>query len=57
MKQKAMELLKQGNYRSLTDIAYSLGYFDQSHFVRDFRAFSGVSPRLYLRNAVERMSA
>jgi len=43
------------NPRSLTDIAHSLGYFDQSHFIRDFRLFSGVTPGAYLRKAVERM--
>jgi len=42
-------------FRSLTDIAHSLGYFDQSHFIRDFRLFSGVTPGVYLRKAVERM--
>jgi len=42
-------------FRSLTDIAHSLGYFDQSHFIRDFRLFSGVAPGAYLRKAIERM--
>ncbi len=32
---------------SLTDLACSSGYFDQSHFIRDFQAFSGFSPRQY----------
>jgi AraC-like DNA-binding protein len=41
--------------QSLTDIAHSLGYFDQSHFIRDFRLFSGVTPGAYLRKAVEWM--
>lgn len=53
--QKVLLQLKQGAYSSLTDVAYSSGYFDQSHFIRDFRRFSGVSPRVYLRGAVERM--
>lgn len=53
--QTSMELLRQGHFRSLTDIAHSLGYFDQSHFIRDFKLFSGVSPRIYLRKAIERM--
>lgn len=29
---------------SLTDVAHSSGYYDQSHFIRDFKAFSGLSP-------------
>jgi len=53
--QMSLALLRQGTFRSLTDIAYSLGYFDQSHFIRDFKLFSGASPRVYLRKAVERM--
>lgn len=53
--QASLSLLRQGKFRSLTDIAYSLGYFDQSHFIRDFKLFSGVSPRIYQRKAIERM--
>ncbi len=33
---------------SLASIACAAGYFDQSHFNRDFRAFAGVSPSTYL---------
>ncbi|MEJ1237256.1 helix-turn-helix domain-containing protein [Chryseolinea sp. T2] len=32
---------------SLTEIALEFGYYDQSHFINDFRAFSGYSPRTY----------
>jgi AraC-like DNA-binding protein len=38
-----------GTDHSLTDIAYSSGYFDQSHFIREFRQFSGMSPGRYFR--------
>jgi AraC-like DNA-binding protein len=53
--QASLRLLRQGKARSLTDIAYTLGYFDQSHFIRDFKLFSGASPGIYQRNTVERM--
>ena len=53
--QTSLSLMRQGRFRSLTDIAHSLDYFDQSHFIRDFKLFSGVSPKIYLRKAIERM--
>lgn len=33
--------------RSLTEIAYDCGYYDQSHFIHEFREFSGYHPRQY----------
>jgi AraC-like DNA-binding protein len=35
------------NYQSLTEIAYKCGYYDQSHFIHDFREFSGYEPSVY----------
>jgi AraC-like DNA-binding protein len=32
---------------SLTTIAYACGYFDQSHFIRDFKSFTGLTPSSY----------
>jgi len=31
----------------LTSIAYDCGYFDQSHFIREFKAFTGTTPGGY----------
>ena len=36
-------------------IAADCGYFDQSHLIRDFLAFSGLSPADYLRQRSERV--
>lgn len=41
---KAFAILKSGNFDSLTDISYKAGYFDQSHFIRDFQDFWDISP-------------
>jgi AraC-like DNA-binding protein len=40
-------------YNSLTDIAYECGYYDQSHFIHDFRKFSGYEPRAYFQGKTE----
>jgi AraC-like DNA-binding protein len=39
--------------KSLTQIAYDCGYYDQSHFIQDFKEFSGHSPREYFSGASE----
>lgn len=36
--------------KSLTEIAYNCGYYDQSHFIRHFSKFSGYSPKEYFKN-------
>ena len=38
-----------GRFESLTELAYSCNYYDQSHFIREFKEFSGVQPLHYLR--------
>jgi AraC-like DNA-binding protein len=44
--QKSLLLIGKSN-EPLTSVAYSCGYFDQSHFVRDFRSFTGISPSAF----------
>jgi AraC-like DNA-binding protein len=38
------------SYASLTEAAYEAGYFDQSHFIKDFRLFTGQAPKDFFSN-------
>ena len=44
---QAATQLKLAGIRDLTEIAYACGYYDQSHFINDFRQFSGYTPKEY----------
>jgi AraC-like DNA-binding protein len=34
---------------SLTEAAYSAGYYDQAHFIKDFRSFTGLTPHDFFK--------
>lgn len=39
--------------KSLTEIAYEYGYYDQSHFIHEFKEFSGYHPKHYFSGNAE----
>jgi AraC-like DNA-binding protein len=39
--------LSRGNPTSFAQYAFENGYFDQSHFIKDFKTFSGYTPRQF----------
>jgi AraC-like DNA-binding protein len=41
---RAVDRLRRRDHPSLTDLALDCGYYDQSHFDRDFHAFAGTTP-------------
>src|SRR5687768_8143159 len=44
---KAMLSFHQSRNRTLTALAYDCGYFDQAHFINDFKEFTGLSPKKF----------
>lgn len=45
--QQAVQRLHRGDDLPWAELALDCGYYDQSHFANDFRAFSGISPTTY----------
>lgn len=50
--EKSLGALANARYGSLTQLAYSLGYTDQSHFIKDFQLFSGLSPYAFAKDTI-----
>lgn len=46
---EAIERLAAGGAVDWTELALELGYFDQAHFIRDFKALVGRPPAEYAR--------
>ncbi len=42
--QAALRMILHRSDESLTQIAYGSDYYDQAHFIKDFREFTGISP-------------
>jgi len=53
---QAHRMLSAADHPSLSDIALTCGYSDQSHFTREFHAFSGCSPATYRKADVNAIS-
>lgn len=45
--QATLKMMGQQKFKSLTSLAYENGYFDQAHFIKDFKEFTGMSPKLF----------
>ncbi|SDG59399.1 helix-turn-helix domain-containing protein [Chitinophaga filiformis] len=48
--QHSLNLISQSEEK-LTSIAYSSGYFDQAHFIKEFKLFTGVTPNTFAKQA------
>lgn len=48
--QTALKMLLNQQSGSLTEIAYESSYYDQAHFIKDFKEFTGTSPKGFLED-------
>jgi AraC-like DNA-binding protein len=51
-----IEYVRRHPRATWTEISYEFGYADQSHFIRDFREFTGENPTVFLSNYAPQMN-
>lgn len=54
--QRVLQLIHKGGDFDWADLAMDGGYFDQAHFIHDFRTFSGMTPSTYLACKTEHLN-
>lgn len=55
--QATLQMLMHQTSESLTAIAYEGAYYDQAHFIRDFKEFTGITPKDFLADEQMALSA
>jgi AraC-like DNA-binding protein len=45
--QATLKMLEQNKFSTLTSLAHENGYYDQAHFIKDFKEFTGMSPKSF----------
>ena len=55
--QTALKILINEKPESLTQIAYESEYYDQAHFIKDFKEFTGTIPKEFLNDAEMTLSS
>jgi AraC-like DNA-binding protein len=51
--QYALNVIDKMPQGTLTGVAYDMGFYDQSHFIKDFREFTGLNPKQYFVSNLE----
>jgi hypothetical protein len=55
--QETLKMLLNQRPGNLTEIAYENQYFDQSHFIKDFKEFTGVNPKEFYKDTTLALSS
>jgi len=51
--QETIKSLYSKKYSNLTDLAYQGEFFDQAHFIKDFKELTGLTPKEFYGNSLE----
>ncbi|GJQ62531.1 MAG: AraC family transcriptional regulator [Melioribacteraceae bacterium] len=54
--QKAIKLIEAGGKVDWSSVAFDCGFFDQSHFIADFKQFSGFTPSEYFSRKSDQLN-
>ncbi|MBT3056070.1 MAG: helix-turn-helix transcriptional regulator [Candidatus Thiodiazotropha endolucinida] len=54
--QQLWQTLSKRHSINLTELAYRSGYFDQAHFIKDFKRYTGMTPGQYLKTNFDQQS-
>ncbi len=46
--QRVLHELHENNFKTLSEVAYDNFYFDQSHFIKEFEYFTGLTPQEFI---------
>ncbi|WP_326492544.1 AraC family transcriptional regulator [Sinomicrobium oceani] len=53
--QSGLNAMRKSEFKNFTTLTYDKGYSDQSHFIREFKEFTGTNPKRFLRNVNEKL--